>query len=344
MRSRSHFLGSQLISAIYPTSRLSRRRRNSLILMLKPAPNRNVQLMSEELSHQLVELVYQAALQSFWRKDALKRFLRRCGISERYIARLSSAERKRDWLDRLFPDLENSGNGKKAIVKMAAFLSEQTSFPDLETCEDSEDKIRKARVAVNNLQVFLSKANLDKQKGSSEAVPEKTPPLLVRAQAALKDLEAQLQCLTPQLGTQKGGYDFQTWFYNFADLMEIDNRRPYVSNGRQIDGSLTVDGTTYLVELKFTKEQASATDVDSLKAKVNSKADNTMAVMVSMSGYSSTAMSEASYARTPLLLLDYSHIYLVLGGSISLSDLIRRLRRHSSQTGEALLPVAAFGE
>ena len=36
---------------------------------------------------------------------------------------------------------------------------------------------------------------------------------------------------------------------------EVDHRRPYVTEGRQIDGSITVDGTTYLVELKFTAQQ-----------------------------------------------------------------------------------------
>lgn len=43
--------------------------------------------------------------------------------------------------------------------------------------------------------------------------------------------------------------------------------------GRQIDGSLTLDGTTYLVELKFTASQANATDIDSLRSKVDDKAD-----------------------------------------------------------------------
>lgn len=63
--------------------------------------------------------------------------------------------------------------------------------------------------------------------------------------------------------------------------------------GRQIDGSLTLDGTTYLVELKFTASQADATDIDSLRSKVDDKADNTMGVMVSISGYTSTAVIQA---------------------------------------------------
>jgi hypothetical protein len=42
---------------------------------------------------------------------------------------------------------------------------------------------------------------------------------------------------------------------------------PYVTQGRQIDGSITIDGTTYLVELKFEREQTGAGEIDSPPAK-----------------------------------------------------------------------------
>ena len=127
------------------------------------------------------------------------------------------------------------------------------------------------------------------------------------------------------------------------DYFEVDNRRPYVVDGRQIDGSITIDGTTYLVELKFTAGQAEAPNIDSLLKKVNDKADNTMGIMVSMSGYSSVAIQEASFSRSPLLLLDHSHLYMILGGIMSFPDTMRRIRRHSSQEGKAFLPVNEFG-
>jgi hypothetical protein len=62
-----------------------------------------------------------------------------------------------------------------------------------------------------------------------------------------------------------------------------------------------------------------------------------------MSGYSSVAVSEASGTRTVLLLLDSNHIYMVLGSISTLKEIIRRLRRHSSQTGEAYLAANQFG-
>jgi hypothetical protein len=297
---------------------------------------------NERPSHHLIELVYQAALHSFWRKDALKRFLRRCNVSENYLAQLSSDERKRDWLDRIIPELEKSTAGGKAILQMAQILAEQTSFPDLESCEDSRDKIQKAQHAVDGLKNFLSKIKLQPKPYVSETARESTNDLLIRSENSLKALKTRLEKLIPKLGTQGGGYEFQDWFYDLVELMEVEGRRPYVISGRQIDGSVTIDGTTFLVELKFTKEQATATDVDSLRAKVHSKADNTMGFMLSMSGYSSTAISEASQARTTVVLLDYSHIYLVLDATITFSELLKRIMRHCSQTGEAFLDIKSM--
>ena len=70
--------------------------------------------------------------------------------------------------------------------------------------------------------------------------------------------------------------------------------------------------------------------------------NNTMGVMTSISGYSSVAIAEASGPRTPLLLLDHGHIYAVLTGRCGFGDLVDRVRRHASQTGEAYLPMDRF--
>ena len=123
----------------------------------------------------------------------------------------------------------------------------------------------------------------------------------------------------------------------------MTSRRPYVSGGRQIDGSVTVEGTTYLAELKFTRVQSGAPDVDTFLAKVNDKADNTMGIMVSMSGYSSTAIEQASGRKTPIILLDHGHIYLVLSRSWTLAEVVSRVRRHASQTARSFLPASEFG-
>lgn len=304
--------------------------------------------MVTRLPPHFLDLVYDALVKSFWYKRSLRSFLRRSGIPTTLLGDLSDDESKRDWLDRIFPKLEETEQGQIIVRQMADALAEQKAFPDLARHEDAAQMIKQAREAVTALGRYLDEKRAEQvsqqEKERVRKVSQEAQMRHVRSQADLVRLQERLNKeLCPQLGTQGGGYAFQDWFYDLMAYFEIDHRRPYNDKGRQIDGSITIDGTTYLVELKFTAQQADAPDIDSLLSKVNTKADNTMGVMVSMSGYSSVAIEQASFARTPLLLFDHSHLYMVLGGVETFPNLVRRVRRHSSQTGRAFLPTQEFG-
>jgi hypothetical protein len=304
-------------------------------------------LAFDRFSPHHVDLIYTAALASFWRKNALKKFLRGCGVADGFFATWASDESKRDLLDRLFAKLAQAEGGEKVVARMAKALSEQASFPDLAGWEDSDEKIRAAKVAVEELRRFeqaqTEAAVSAAEKRASQDRYRARQQEVQRSQQDLERLADRLNALASRIGTQQAGYDFQDWFYDLLDYFELTNRRPYVTGGRQIDGSLTHEGTTYLIELKFTTDQADAPDVDTFYKKVSGKADNTMGIMVSMSGYSTVAVAEASAPRTPLLLLDHGHLYAALTRVMSLPDILARVRRHASQTSEAYLPVSKFG-
>ena len=302
--------------------------------------------MATKITPRLIELTYEATLKSYWRKNALRKFLRASHVSENFLATWAEAESKRDLLDRMFLSMQKSDKGKAVIYQMARNLSEQRTFPDLRNWEDSDQKIQNAHKAVQELKHYLKeqdeeiKNERDRAEAQQRAREERE-----KIQRSLTDkakLQQELDSMHTKIGTQDCGYEFEDWFYRMLDYCEITNRKPYKTGGRQIDGSLTLDGTTYLVELKFQKDQATATDVDSLKAKVNKMADNTMGIMASMAGYSSVAISDASGNKTTILLLDASHLYLFLSGSMGFDEIISRVRRHASQTGEAYLPVNKF--
>jgi hypothetical protein len=303
--------------------------------------------MSNCLPPHYIELVCDAALKSFWRRKALLSFLRRCGVSAQFLSTWSSEESKRDFLNRLFPKLEDSDAGIRLIHRMSDALLQQTTFPDLEGWEDAEQKKELGKKAVAALKDYREAQEREAEKkrdwraarDKAQSIQEETR----KRQLSLDKFTGRLADLSRKLGTQEAGYAFQDWFYELVDFFEVVGRRPYTVDGRQIDGSITVDGTTYLVELKFTSARADAPDIDTFHKKVSSKADNTMGVMVSVSGFSSIAIREASGPKTPLLLLDHGHVYLLLGGTITLEELVCRVRRHSSQTGQAYLSVQDFG-
>ncbi len=302
--------------------------------------------MAARITPRLIELTYEAALKSFWRKGALRKFLRASHIAESLLSTWGTEESKRDFLDRVFQKLQASDRGKAAIFQMARNVSEQASFPDLVGWEDSSQKIADAKKAVCELRTYLQSQDeeirSDREREETRTKAREEKQKIQRSMTDKSKLQQRLDALHSAVGTQKGGYDFQDWFYDLLDFCEIENRRPYVSSGRQIDGSLTLDGTTYLVELKFTAAQADAPDIDSLRSKVDDKADNTMGIIVSISGYSSVAITQASGRKTTLLLLDASHLYLYLTGALSFNDMLARVRRHVSQTAEAYLPTSRF--
>jgi hypothetical protein len=303
--------------------------------------------MRETLPPHFIDLVFDAALKSFWTRRALHNFLRRCHVSEQFLAIWNQEESKRDLLYRLFPVLEKTEKGKSVIKLMARHLADQTTFPDLERWEDSAEKKEAATTAVATLKKYLLKQQQEFQDEQESVESRKRVQTIrqetIKRQKDLTTLDARLNKLAKELGSQGSGYAFQEWFYDLMTFFEVICRRPYVSDGRQIDGSVTVEGTTYLVELKFTDKQAGAPDIDTFLKKVNDKADNTMGLMVSISGYSSVAIRGASGARTPLLLLDHNHLYLMLSGTFSFVDVVNRVRRHASQTAEAYLNASEFG-
>ncbi|HTU48502.1 MAG TPA: hypothetical protein VMF91_25800 [Bryobacteraceae bacterium] len=299
------------------------------------------------LSAHYLQLVTDAALKSMWYKHTFRDFLRRSGVPESLIATWAHDESKRDFLDRLLPHLEKTNEGIEAINRICDALSQQETFPDLSSIEDSRRRIQAAKEAVGALRRFCShqaeQARGERDRKDSRDRYLKHQREHCARQQSLDKLNARLAELATQLGQQGAGYQFEKWFYDLVEFFDIAHRRPYNVKGRQVDGSMTLDGTTYLGELKFTVKPADAPEVDIFRSKIRSKADNTMGIMVSVSGYTSVAIAEASGERTPLLLLDCGHLYMVLTGAISLKDLVDRVRRHASQTGEAYLRPGDFG-
>lgn len=270
--------------------------------------------------------------------------MRRNGVSESFLATWAEEESKRQLLDRLIPALETATKGPSVIKQLAVHLADQVSFPDLTGWPDETEKIKAAKSAVLALKTYIererSTAEMEKARQAIREEAASRRAQKIASEQDLEKLQSRITDLHSKVGSQEGGYAFEDWFYDLVQFFDLEHRKPYKTDGRQIDGSVTLDGTTYLVELKFTSGQVGAPDIDTFLAKVSNKADNTMGIFVSMAGYSPVAISQASKPRTPLLLMDAAHVFLVLQGLWELPELISRLRQHASQTSEAYLQAA----
>jgi len=217
----------------------------------------------------------------------------------------------------------------------------------LEDWEDSSEKRQSANKAIARLKekVDVHKEQISDKKFREERRQRvnKENEVLRTTKESLEKLDQRLKELVPEMGTQKAGYDFEKWFYDLAVFFEVQARKPYKdTNGRQIDGYLSVGDTDFLIETKFTQGLTGVTNIDSFMAKIHTKADNTMGILVSMPGFDQGAIKAASRDRTPMLLMDSSHVYLILCGQMTLPEVVQRIKRHAAQTGDSFLPVRKF--
>ncbi len=305
--------------------------------------------MDKKLTPHFIDLTMDACLKAFWRREALRRFLLQHSIKETALATWHEDESKRQFLQRLFGRLVARKDlvGHRAILSMARSLTEMDSFPDLDGWADSSEKKKLANEAVALLRKQV--ATLDQQLVDKKDAADRRRRAAERREKAileqqtLEGLSDRLNQLSQKLGDQQAGYDFERWFYDLAIFFEIPARPPYKTGGRQIDGSITVSGTEYLIETKFTKDRTAPKEITDFMSKIHKKADNTMGICISITGFTPQAIADASCEQTPLLLIDHSHLYgYVLSGTMTLPEVINRIRQHASQTGESFLEADRF--
>jgi DNA phosphorothioation-dependent restriction protein DptG len=137
--------------------------------------------LRDHLPPHYLELVTDAALKSYWRKQSLRTFLRRCGISESFLATWAKEETKRDLLNRLFPQLEKTGDpGIRLVNRMADSLIQQTSFPDLEGWEDSVQKKIDANRAVAALREYRDAQQKEAEQEREKKAAKKRASVIYR--------------------------------------------------------------------------------------------------------------------------------------------------------------------
>ena len=102
--------------------------------------------MKTRFTPHLVDLTFDAALRSFWRKNALSSFLTQSDISN--LPSWLTDESKRDYLNRVFDHLRATDRGRTKILHLAQYLAEQNAFPDLHGWEDTAEKLDAAKRSV----------------------------------------------------------------------------------------------------------------------------------------------------------------------------------------------------
>lgn len=304
--------------------------------------------MKDRLTPRYINLIYTVLLKSFRREQSLHSYLRSCEVPDKLLNTWRNDETKGEFLDRIIPELMASDKGRSIIQKIAKFLMYQRNFPDLEFLIDADKRISEAREAVKRLrdlhwqqeeEIYNQKM---KQKNHLEFQQQRDN--VDNSLKILQDFNVRLTLLSDKITDERSYLSFKEWFFDLMDFYDVQNKRPYYKSGIESEGSISIQGIPYLVWLKFSEGRASVTDIDKFYQRVILDHQHNHGLMVSISGYSTLAIEEASGPKTPLLLMDHHHIFYVLSGIMGFKDLIMKLQSYTDNTGEAYLSPTMFNK
>jgi len=168
------------------------------------------------------------------------------------------------------------------------------------------------------------------------APSQPTPRSASQPLPALRDALAGLGALP----AQERGYAFERFLSTLFDLQGLAPRSSFKLLGEQLDGSVVVDGETYLLEAKWQSTLTQESDLLVLSGKVSGKAKWSRGLFISYTGFAPTALEAFNRGKPANLIgMTGQDLFFVLDGTMTLLEAIRAKVRWAEETGEAMVSV-----
>ena len=302
--------------------------------------------MPKRLSSRAVLALQEALSVIYHFKKDLRRFLLTCGVDPSLLSQVNWGEGyKRQIVADLFElILPNQDRLLPVITKLCREVADMDNFAHLARLEDGPRKVATARAAVAELRRLVdSHQTIEEEELLTE---ERVKRLREREnkegafQVRLREIRSQfLKVGAQEENPQQRGTDFEAVMTGLFDLFDLDPRASFRIKGEQIDGAFTLDGTDYIFEAKWEKEPIDRAAVDVFVSKVGRKLDNTLGLLLSMSGFEQNAIDKNSDRRSTILLMERYDLQAVLEERVDFVEMLRRNRRHAAETGNIFFQV-----
>ncbi|MGN2638481.1 hypothetical protein ACWEKT_20005 [Nocardia takedensis] len=136
------------------------------------------------------------------------------------------------------------------------------------------------------------------------------------------------------------GRELEAALVEMFDEAGLDPRSGYRPQGEEVDGSIVLDGRTYLFEAKWTSEAHPASSLYQFKGKVEGKLAGTLGLFFSMSGYSNDAIGALVAGKElDIVLFNDTDIELVVEGTVEIAQAIRLKLRAAAESGTPYVPL-----
>jgi hypothetical protein len=280
----------------------------------------------------------------FWNKPPFERYLRRA-LREfpEILAGLDFADLKRVVADEIVDRLmANERRYRDVSLRLMFEISDMEDFPNLTKQQDHKILLEQALNAVAALRRFTVRLATERQ--DQEQREDEIVRLRDRAQKhqkfeqVLEALKGEYLGMLKATDAQKRGRDFESFLYRIFALFDLEPHLAYRLEYEQIDGSLSFDTDDYIIEAKWWNTPVERKHLSELAGKVERKSRNTLGIFISVSGFTRGSL-DAYCERTPLITFDGDDIFLVLDRRVRLDELLRRKKRHASETGSCHFPA-----
>lgn len=299
--------------------------------------------MNQKIAPVAIQSLKDSLTYVYWYKSDLRSFLTQCLSDPSLLSRLNWDDVKREIVGSLVDYMaRNQAEYQGDLLRLMTEVAKIDNFAHLERLEDGDHKAARAEGTVEALREHL--------KGH-QALAEEQEKIEERREAARerrlqrKEVKQQLESLKHEyyrildLSPQKRGYALETVMYGLFELFDLDPKASFRTEGEQIDGSFSFDGTDYLFEAKWEDEPTPRAELDTFDGKIRRKLENTLGLFLSINGFSEDGVKTYSGGRALMILMDGADLMAVLEGRIDLVTLLLRKRRCASQTGNIFLRI-----
>lgn len=294
------------------------------------------------------DAILEAVAVFYWYKPDQERFLRGAlRDHSEVLSQLSFGTPKRQIASQLVTTLQAHEDRYQQValdlIERLATFDER--FSHLARLEDGPVKVAEARRALEGVQAVTGQNRrlIEEREQLREriATDARRADLRRSHDAVLAELLREFLDFFSMTDVQERGRRLEGLIARLFTLHDLAPRASYNLEYEQIDGAFTFRTDDYLLEAKWWSAPVDPKELNHFRAKVESKAANTLGLCISVSGFTPGAISKQS-ERSPLLLMDGADLHAILDNRISLPEVLERKRRHAVETGEPMYPVSAM--
>jgi hypothetical protein len=138
----------------------------------------------------------------------------------------------------------------------------------------------------------------------------------------------------PATWYRKRGFAFEKILKSCLIHEQMDPRSSYKAEGEQIDGSFFLDGSVFIFEAKWHKDELPASSLYQFKGKVDGKLAGKIGVFISMSGYSKDAVDALTLGKSlNVILFGKEDIDAAIIGTSNFKRILKSKLRIAAEEG-----------